>query len=115
MPKLHVEATVASPLDPDGQVHAVATQVTAGGQTFTQVTLDASGNQAKHRAKVTADSEQFDGAVELAGGMTKKGGWSGELADLELKAADIANLKLRAPSRVASVAERTSSETLRNA
>lgn len=97
---LHVEATVASPLDPDGKIIAVATNVTAGGQAFKQITLDVAGNQQKHRAKVTADSEQFDGVVELAGGMTKKGGWSGELSNLELKAADIANLKLREPSQV---------------
>jgi translocation and assembly module TamB len=82
------------------KVRAVATQLTLSGQVFKQVTLDASGNQAKHRATVTADSEQFDGVVELAGGMTKKGGWSGELANLEFKATDIANLKLRAPSQV---------------
>ncbi|HEU4779222.1 MAG TPA: translocation/assembly module TamB domain-containing protein [Steroidobacteraceae bacterium] len=97
--KLHVEATVANPLDPDGKLQAVATQVTVGGQIFTEVTLDASGNQAKHRVAVSADSEQFDGVVELAGGMTKTG-WSGELARLQFKAADIANLSLREPSRV---------------
>ncbi|HEY6125143.1 MAG TPA: translocation/assembly module TamB domain-containing protein [Steroidobacteraceae bacterium] len=97
--KLHVDATVESPLDPNGKVKAVASQVTLGGQLFTQVTLDASGNQAKHRVAVSADSEQFDGSIELAGGLTK-GGWSGELADLEFKAADLANLSLREPSRV---------------
>jgi translocation and assembly module TamB len=96
---LHVDATVASPLDPDGKVQAVATQVTVGGQEFSKVTLDASGNQSKHRVAATADSERFDGAIELAGGLTKTG-WSGELASLEFKAADIANLTLREPSRV---------------
>ena len=97
--KLHVEATVASPLDPDGKVQAVATQVTLGGQAFTQVTLDASGNQAKHRVAVSADSEQFDGSVELAGGLTKTG-WSGTLDSLKFKAADMADVTLREPSRV---------------
>jgi len=97
--KVHVDATVASPLDPDGKVHAVATQVTVGGQLFAQVTLDASGNQAKHVASVTANSEFFGGSVELVGGMTKKG-WSGELAKLAFKAADITDLKLREPSQV---------------
>ncbi|HEU5134320.1 MAG TPA: translocation/assembly module TamB domain-containing protein [Steroidobacteraceae bacterium] len=97
--KLHVDATVASPLDPDGKVQAVATQVTVAGQVFAKVTLDASGNQASHRVAMTADSEQFDGSVELAGGLTKTG-WSGELAGLKFKAADIANLSLREPSRV---------------
>jgi translocation and assembly module TamB len=98
--KVRVDATVASPLEPEGKVRAVATQLTVGGQAFKQVTLDASGNQAKHRATVSADGELFDGVVELAGGMTKKGGWRGELANLEFKATDIANLKLRAPSQV---------------
>jgi translocation and assembly module TamB len=97
--KLHVEATVASPLDPDGKVDAVATQVTVAGQVFKQVTLAASGNQAKHRVAVSADSEQFDGSVELAGGLTKTG-WSGELASLKVKAADLADLALREPSRI---------------
>ena len=97
--KLHVDATVASPLDPDGKVEAVATQVSVGAQVFSQVTLAASGNQAKHRVAVSADSEQFDGSIELAGGLTKTG-WSGELAGLKFKAADIANLTLREPSKV---------------
>ena len=97
--KLHVEATVASPLSPDGKVQAVATQVTLGGQVIAKVTLDASGNQAKHRVAVSADSEQYDGAVELAGGLTKRG-WSGELSRLQLVAADIGTLTLREPSRV---------------
>jgi translocation and assembly module TamB len=97
--KLHVEATVASPLDPDGKVHAVATQVTVGGQVFAQVTLDAVGNQVKHRVTVSADSEQFDGTVELAGGRTKNG-WSGQLAKLDFKAVDIATLSLREPSNL---------------
>jgi translocation and assembly module TamB len=101
--KLHVEATVASPLDPDGKVQAVATQVEVGDQVFSRVTLDASGNQAKHRVAVGADSEQFDGSVELAGGLTKSG-WSGELASLKFKAAGIANLTLREPSRMVYVA-----------
>ena len=97
--KLHLEATVASPLDPDGKVQAVATEVTVGGQAFEKVTLDASGNQADHRVALSADGEQFDGVVELAGGLTK-GGWAGKLAALEFKAADIANLALREPSNV---------------
>jgi len=98
--KLHVDATVASPLDPDGKMQAVATQVALGEQVFTQVTLDASGNQAKHRVAVSADSERFNGSVELAGGLTKTG-WSGELASLRLEAANIGTLTLREPSRIA--------------
>ena len=97
--RIHVDATIASPLDPDGKVRAVATQVTVGGRQFAQVTLDASGNQAKHRVAVSADSERFDGAVELAGGLTKTG-WRGELVRLQFHAPDIANLTLREPSRV---------------
>jgi translocation and assembly module TamB len=97
--KLHVDATVASPLDPDGKVAAVATQVMVGGQLFATVTLDASGNQAKHRVAVSADGEQLGGSVELAGGLTKTG-WSGELSSLKFKAADIADLTLREPSRM---------------
>jgi translocation and assembly module TamB len=97
--QLHVEATVASPLDPDGKIEAVASQVTVGGQEFAHVTLDASGNQAKHRVQASADSEQFDGSIALAGGVTKTG-WSGELSDLQFEAANIAKLSLREPSRI---------------
>ena len=97
--RIHVDATVANPLDPDGKVRAVATQVTVGGRQFAQVTLDASGNQAKHRVAVSADSQRFDGAVELAGGLTKTG-WRGDLVRLQFTAPDIANLTLREPSRV---------------
>jgi translocation and assembly module TamB len=97
--KLHVDASVASPLNPDGKVQAVATRVTAGGQEFAQVTLDASGNQAKHRVTVSADGEQFNGTVAFAGGLTKTG-WSGELAALQFDATNIAKLALREPSRI---------------
>ena len=97
--KVHVDATVASPLDPDGQVHAIATQVTVGGQQFAKVTLEASGNQAGHQVTVTADGELFDGTVALEGGLTKTG-WSGELTKLDFEAADIAHLTLREPSRL---------------
>jgi translocation and assembly module TamB len=96
--KLRVDADVASPLAPEGKVQAVATQVTVGGQLFSQVTLDASGNQARHRVSVSADSELYDGSVELTGGLTKTG-WSGELADLKFKAADLADVTLREPSK----------------
>jgi translocation and assembly module TamB len=97
--KLRVDATVASPLDPDGKVQAVATQVTVGSQVFTQVTLEAAGNQSKHRVAVSADSELYDGSVEFAGGLTKTG-WSGELAGLKFKAADLADVTLREPSKI---------------
>ena len=97
--RLRVDATVASPLEPDGKVQAVASQVMLAGQSFSRVTLDASGNQATHRIAVTADSERFDGSVELAGGLTKSG-WRGELAGLEFSAANIASLSLREPSRL---------------
>jgi translocation and assembly module TamB len=97
--KFHLDASVASPLDPDGKAHAVATQVVLGGQAFKQVTLDASGNQASHRVALSADSEQIDGSIELAGGRTRDG-WRGQLARLNLEAPDIAKLALREPSNV---------------
>jgi hypothetical protein len=37
--KVHVDATVASPLDPDGKIEPLRTQVTVGGQTFSKMTL----------------------------------------------------------------------------
>jgi translocation and assembly module TamB len=98
--KVHVDATIASPLDPDGKVHAVATQVTLAGQVFREISLDASGDQAKHRAEVTAHSELFEGTIALAGGLTRAG-WNGELTKLDFSATDIAHLSLREPSRIA--------------
>jgi translocation and assembly module TamB len=97
--KLHVDATIASPLNPDGKVRAVATQVTVAGQVFREVSLDASGNQAKHRVEVTAGGELFDGTIALAGGLTKAG-WSGSLTKLDFAAKDITHLTLREPSRL---------------
>jgi translocation and assembly module TamB len=97
--KLMVTADVESPLDPDGKLHAVATQVAASGFEFASVVVDASGNQAKHRLSVDADGEKLDASVVLAGGFTK-GAWRAELSKLTLNAKDVANLSLRAPARI---------------
>jgi translocation and assembly module TamB len=96
---LALNATVESPLDPSGKVRATATKVSAAGFEFTRVSVDASGNQAKHEVAVEADGEKLDAAVSVAGGLVQ-GGWRGELTRLTLGLPGIANLKLRAPSNI---------------
>jgi translocation and assembly module TamB len=95
-----LNATVESPLDPSGKLRATATKVSAAGFEFTRVTLNASGNQAKHEAAVEADGEKLDATVAVAGGLVQ-GGWRGQLTGLTLGLPDIANLKLRSPSDIA--------------
>ncbi len=97
--RLHVEATVDTPLDPTGKVRLTATDVNAAGFALTRVTVDASGNQAKHRVALDADSDKLGAAVTVSGGLAN-GVWRGELSRLNLDARDIAKLALRAPARV---------------
>jgi translocation and assembly module TamB len=94
-----LNATVESPLDPSGKLRATATKVSAAGFEFTRVTLNASGNQAKHEVAVEADGEKLDATVAVAGGLAQ-GGWRGQLTKLTLGLPDIANLELRAPSNI---------------
>jgi translocation and assembly module TamB len=96
---LAVEATVESPLDPSGKLRATATKVSAAGFEFTQVSVNASGNQAKHEFAVDADGEKFDVAVALAGGL-KGAEWRGRLTKLDVALPDVAKLALRAPSDI---------------
>lgn len=96
MARLAVDASVASPLDPEGRVSADARDVAAAGLQFARVEVKAAGNQARHRAAVTADGERFDGDVAVEGGLVE-GGWRGELKDLGLRAPDI-DLRLQSPA-----------------
>lgn len=100
--RLRVDASVESPLDPDGKIEARATRVAAAGFEFSAVNLTASGNQARHRVAVTADSERLDAEVEVSGGLGEGPGlrWRGELARLSLDTPDLAPLQLRAPAPV---------------
>jgi translocation and assembly module TamB len=100
--RLRVDASVESPLDPDGKIEARATRVAAAGIEFSAVNLTASGNQARHRVAVTADSERLDAEVEVSGGLGEGPGlrWRGELARLSLDTPDLAPLQLRAPAPV---------------
>jgi translocation and assembly module TamB len=94
-----LNATVESPLDPSGKLRAAATKVSAAGFEFTRVSVDASGNQAKHELSVEADGEKLDATVAVEGGLAQ-GGWRGQLTKFTLGLPDIANLTLRAPSNI---------------
>lgn len=96
---VRVTASVESPLDPQGKVEVSARDFKAAGLEFRQARLSGAGNQAKHRVALEANGERLDIATEISGGLTK-GGWSGELAKLEFKAPELAELKLRDPARV---------------
>jgi translocation and assembly module TamB len=97
--RVTVNADVASPLDPSGTLRVSASDVSAAGFRFARIVVDGSGNQRQHEVKLTADSEQLDAAVSIAGGLTPTG-WTGELARLSLDSPDIAKLSLRDPARV---------------
>ncbi|HET7811076.1 MAG TPA: translocation/assembly module TamB domain-containing protein [Steroidobacteraceae bacterium] len=96
---VHVDARVDSPLDPAGSIAIAARGLHVAGLRFATVQVNGSGNQARHRVRLEADGERFDGSVELAGGLTA-GGWSGELQKLVVDAPDVARLALRAPAHV---------------
>ena len=101
--RLRVDASVKSPLHPDGKIEARATGVAAGGLEFSAVNLTASGNQARHRVTLTADSERLDAEVEVGGGLGEgpELSWRGEIATLSLDTPDLSPLELRAPAPVA--------------
>jgi len=97
--QLHVQADVASPLDPRGDLAITANTVELSGQQFSRVHVTGAGNQAKHRVTLEAAGEKLDASMTAAGGITRTG-WSGELSALELGLPDIADLRLQDPARV---------------
>jgi translocation and assembly module TamB len=100
--RLRVEATVSSPLAPDGRIEAHASRVSAAGFEFASIDVNASGNQARHRVAVDAKGEQLDASVEVNGGLGKSAAlsWKGELTRLVLDTPDLQPLRLRAPAQV---------------
>ncbi len=96
---LDVDATVDTPLDPEGKLVARAREVSAGGFEFERVTFEGSGNQARHRASLTANGEKLDASLALTGGL-EAGTWRGELSKLELAAPDVPALSLRGPANI---------------
>jgi translocation and assembly module TamB len=97
--RLHVDASVASPLDPTGKVRATANGISAAGLELTRATVDADGNQAQHRVAVAVNGPKLDASVAIAGGLTKQG-WRGTLERLQLTSPDVAKLALRKPAAV---------------
>lgn len=97
--KVHVEASVDSPLDPNGKVRVTANGVSAAGFEFESVNLSADGNQAKHSLSLDADGERLDASVSLSGAFDK-GTWRAELSKLVMQAPDVPKLSLRAPAHV---------------
>jgi translocation and assembly module TamB len=97
--RVDVTADVESPLDPAGKLNLRARDVQAAGFQFASIVVDGSGNQQRHQVAATADSEQLDASLRVAGGLTNTG-WSGELEQLSLHAPDMARLSLRDPARV---------------
>lgn len=96
---LDVTATVDTPLDPTGKVHATATRVAASGFEFARVTLNASGNQAKHELALDADGKQLGVKLALSGALDK-GAWRATLARLDVRVPDVPALALRAPAKI---------------
>ncbi len=96
---LDVDATVDTPLDPEGKLVARAREVSAGGFEFARVTFEGSGNQARHRASLSANGEKLDASLALTGGL-EAGTWKGELSKLELAAPDVPALSLRDPANI---------------
>jgi translocation and assembly module TamB len=100
--RLRVSARLKSPLEPEGSVEARASGVSAAGFSFVTVNVDASGNQARHRVAVTAESEPLDAQFEVNGGLGEgtQLSWRGEVSRLALDTPDLAPLRLRAPAPV---------------
>jgi translocation and assembly module TamB len=103
--RVHVEADVESPLDPAGKVHVNAQGVSAAGFEFATVSLDASGNQAKHSVTLDANGKQLAASLGLSGGLDH-GAWRAQLSKLTLQAPDVPKVALRAPARISIDANR---------
>jgi translocation and assembly module TamB len=102
--QLEVSATVDTPLDPEGKVHAVATHVAASGFEFARVTVDASGNQAQHRLALDADGQQLKTSLSLTGALDKTT-WRAELSKLSIAVPNVPALTLRRPANISLAAE----------
>ncbi len=96
---LEVDASVDTPLDPNGKVTARARQVAMNGFEFEQLTFEGSGNQARHQARLDAQGEKLDASLALTGALAS-GTWTAELSKLELAAPDVPPLALRAPANI---------------
>jgi translocation and assembly module TamB len=97
--RVDVNADVASPLDPEGEVRVRASEVLGAGFHFATVAVYAEGNQRRHGVAVTARGERLNAAVKVAGGLTEAG-WDGELSALSLDTPQMAGLSLRDPARM---------------
>lgn len=104
--RLHLKADLTSPLAPDGWVRARASDIDAAGFQFSSVTVNVSGNRARHRVVAGARGEQLDTSIEVTGGFGPDAGfdWRGRVARFFLDTPDLEPLRLRDPTLVTYVA-----------
>ena len=96
-----VTADVRNPQSPSGTARINATTILAAGFEFSEVTLDASGDEKAHTVELKATGQPLSTEVRVEGAREGKDGWAGTLQQLDLNATGISPISLRQPVKIA--------------
>ena len=96
-----VKADVRNPQSPSGSLEVKAARSSPRASTFSDVNLDASGDEKDHTAHAQSDRPAAEhGAMQSARRARRRDGWAGTVDQLTLAAVGISPLSLREPAKV---------------
>jgi translocation and assembly module TamB len=95
-----VTADVRNPQAPTGSARVHATSILAAGFEFSDVTLDASGDEKAHAVHLKATGQPVSTEVRVEGAREGPDGWAGTLQQLDLNATGISPMSLREPVQI---------------
>ncbi|MGQ7843609.1 translocation/assembly module TamB domain-containing protein [Granulosicoccus sp. 3-233] len=104
-----IDAGLAS--DAALDVSLEAADITAGGQTVSDVDLSVQGSQADHRLALSADTDQGNLATQLTGAY-RDNAWNGSLTSLQLEETPAGTWQLREPVSIGASAEKAEASQL---
>lgn len=96
---LQLALSADNPLAPSGTVDLKVDQALAAGLELAHIELRAEGDQSAHRVQLSARGQPVSTRVTLSGAF-KDSTWRGEIAQLDLGVAEVANLTLQNPVEV---------------